>query len=145
MRPRPSHRRLIWFKFFFAEAKYNQHSWNYKTCTINPHNIQYIHIHIRIQIQHINSHQHANPYTIKIFIETLTSTSKFKHSQIHRNIDIKSIHTQHHIVLGPNSTHSHIDAYNKGSPSFEPPPELLKRLLMNSFFGSSKAACEGYA
>jgi hypothetical protein len=27
---------------------------------------------------------------------------------------------------------------------FEPPPELLKRLLMKSFVRSSEAACEGY-
>jgi hypothetical protein len=32
----------------------------------------------------------------------------------------------------------------QGSSSVEPPPELLKRLLMKSFVGSSEAGCEGY-
>jgi hypothetical protein len=40
--------------------------------------------------------------------------------------------------------YSHIDAYNQGSSSFEPPLELLKILLTNSFAGSSEATCEGY-
>jgi hypothetical protein len=30
------------------------------------------------------------------------------------------------------------------SPLFEPPPEVLKKLLMNSFAGSSEAVCEEY-
>jgi hypothetical protein len=33
--------------------------------------------------------------------------------------------------------------YN-GSPLIEPPPKLLKRLLMKSFIGWSEAGCEGY-
>jgi hypothetical protein len=32
----------------------------------------------------------------------------------------------------------------QGSLLVEPPPELLKRLLMKSFVGSSEATCEGY-
>jgi hypothetical protein len=32
----------------------------------------------------------------------------------------------------------------QGSPSVEPPLELLKRLLTKSFAGSSEVACEGY-
>jgi hypothetical protein len=32
----------------------------------------------------------------------------------------------------------------QGSPLIELPPELLKRMLMKLFAGSSEAACEGY-
>jgi hypothetical protein len=57
-------------------------------------------------------------------------------------ISIQLIHT-YESMNHPHQT-QHTEGYNQGSLTFEPPPELLKRLWMKSFPTSSEATYEGY-